>query len=242
MGCNQGCSTFQNCCSDCIKEDEAAGLRGFQHFGKVTPGTARHELYRAVMSSMLQNIEDGCHESSLTCLLQNALSPHQRVQTLADLAAGLRCKETPLPPDTAAHYAALIAVHAHICTFLEIETDSFNAPGDLEDPSGYYRYDDENRKRPRQFTEEPTRKPSRGVRSSPAGPCAVLGSKSLEEETAEQRSKAMQHLMVKKVGKQHSDSELLVALGAQAAGSVDSPWFGTSPQDIARQNSDAQLR
>ena len=59
----------------------------------------------------------------------------------------------------------------------------------------------------------------------------------MEEETAEQRSKAMQHLMVKKVGKQHSDSELLVALGAQAAGSVDSPWFGTSPQDIARQNS-----
>ena len=197
---------WQDACDKCIKADRSTGIRGFKHFGKITPRTAQHELYRAVIMSLYLEIISG--DSPPYCTLFNTLSPHQRVQSLADIAAGLLCRDTPLPPDTDAHHAALFAVHDHIHEILQMETDDQQVAGaGFDDPAGYYRFDDHfgptATGRKREFTTAPRPKPPRACSSA---------SRARGGEPTHEVSKALRNLELKRAGKKRSDKELLQAL------------------------------
>ena len=65
---------------------------------------------------------DGIERSELP--LFDMLSPHHRARLLREVAVGLLCEETPLPPDTPWHYAAYYALmHFAALTQVRLECD-----------------------------------------------------------------------------------------------------------------------
>jgi len=83
---------------------------GFAALGKLRG--AHRALWRVGCLSLVDSFADDVHDHSIDqseLPLFDMLSPHHRARLLREVAVGLLCEETPLPPDTPWHYAAYYA-------------------------------------------------------------------------------------------------------------------------------------
>lgn len=107
---------------------------GFRSLGKL--GGALRNLWQAGCKAITDSIMAGNYAMfSQEIPLFTLLSPHHRIRLLREVAVGLLCEDTPLPPDTLWHYVAFLAP-------LQYVNDS-GITIELEEEKSYTQYDEE---------------------------------------------------------------------------------------------------
>ena len=130
-----------------MKMIEENPLRGFKRINWTTnsPGKLRgpeRELFRAGLCEIHSNIMLACNDTFDELPLYSRLSPHQRLELVAEVAEGVLCDSTPLPPETPEHHSAFLAVYEAVrVAGIDVEIDSegmtmeYDAEGSLSEAS-----------------------------------------------------------------------------------------------------------
>ena len=109
---------------------------GFAGVGKLKPGSAEGRVFAATAADLAAVTRDGCNDTPEETPVYSMLTPHHRVELLAEVATGLLDPTAPLPRDGLEQHAAFLAVWIHVLTNVEMEIDEERMASSDGAPSG----------------------------------------------------------------------------------------------------------
>ena len=94
---------------------------GFPGVGMLEGAEAR--VFACAASDLASVTRDACNDKPEETPVYSMLTPHHRVELLAEVATGLLDPTAPLPRDGLEQHAAFLAVWIHVITNVEMEID-----------------------------------------------------------------------------------------------------------------------